>query len=88
MNARLILFSGMVTAILGAGIGIVAAGLFPTPYSSQPYQDLDRKYALVGGVGGLLIGSCQEMMREAKAEQDEQDDVIQELKRALRSRKS
>lgn len=87
MNTKLILFSGVVTAAVGAGIGVIAACLFPTPYASQIYQNLDRKYAIVGSVAGLLIGSCQEMIREAKQERDAEDDLIQELERVLRSRK-
>jgi Na+(H+)/acetate symporter ActP len=87
MNTKLILFSGVVTALVGSGIGFTAAGLFPTPYSSQMYQNLDRKYAIVGCVAGLLVGSCQEMIREAKAEQDARDDLLEDLKRVLHSRK-
>ena len=88
MNIRLILFSSLITALVGSGTGLVVASLFPTPYSSQNYQNLDRKYAIVGAVAGLLIGSCQEMIREAKAERDAEEDVIQKLEKALRSRNS
>ncbi|MFL9453998.1 MULTISPECIES: hypothetical protein [Nostocales] len=85
MNAKLIAFSGIVTAVVGTGIGIAIAHLFPCPYTSQIYKDLDRKYAIVGAVAGLLIGSSQEMIRELKQERDEEEDLLQDLDKAVRS---
>jgi uncharacterized membrane protein YgaE (UPF0421/DUF939 family) len=85
MNAKLIAFSGIVTAFVGAGIGFVAANLLPCPYTSQMYQDLDEKYAIVGAVAGLLIGSSQEMIRELKQERDEEEDLLRDLDKAIRS---
>ncbi|MEH2136030.1 hypothetical protein [Nostoc sp.] len=70
MNAKLIAFSGLVTAFVGAGIGFITASLLPCPYTSQMYQNLEKKYAIVGAVTGLLIGSSQEMIRELKQERD------------------
>ncbi|MEH2194542.1 MAG: hypothetical protein V7K98_18130 [Nostoc sp.] len=85
MNARLIAFSGFVTAFVGAGIGFIAAGLFPCPYTSQMYQNLEQKYALVGAVAGLLIGSSQEMIRELKQERDAEEDLLRDLNKAIHS---
>ncbi|GAA6614694.1 hypothetical protein [Scytonema sp. NUACC26] len=85
MNAKLIAFSGIVTAFVGAGIGLVTAHLFPCPYTSQIYKDLEQKYAIVGAVAGLLIGSSQEMIRELKQERDEEEDLLQDLDKAVRS---
>lgn len=70
MNTKLIVFSALVTAAIGGAIGLVAAALFPCPYTSQLYQNLDRKYAIIGVVGGLLVGASQEMIRELKQESD------------------
>ncbi|MCC5647561.1 hypothetical protein LC607_32565 [Nostoc sp. CHAB 5824] len=85
MNARLIAFSGFVTAFVGAGIGFIAANLLPCPYTSQMYQNLEQKYAIVGAVAGLLIGSSQEMIRELKQEQDAQENFLQDLNKAIHS---
>lgn len=85
MNVKLVAFSGIVTAVVGAGIGFVAADLFPCPYTSQIYRNLEQKYAIVGAVAGLLIGSSQEMIRQLKQERDAEEDLFQELDKAIRS---
>ncbi|MFN6441253.1 MAG: hypothetical protein RMY35_030840 [Nostoc sp. DedSLP01] len=85
MNAKLIAFSGIVTAFLGAGIGFTVAHLLPCPYTSQMYKDLDRKYAIIGVVAGLVIGSSQEMIRELKQERDAEEDLLRDLDKAIRS---
>ncbi|MEH1943355.1 MAG: hypothetical protein V7L01_24475 [Nostoc sp.] len=85
MNGKLIAFSGFVTAFVGAGIGFIAANLFPCPYTSQMYQDLEQKYALVGAVAGLVIGSSQEMIRELKQERDAEEDLLRDLNKAIHS---
>ncbi|OKH49704.1 hypothetical protein NIES2101_20750 [Calothrix sp. HK-06] len=85
MNIKLIAFSGIITAFLGAGIGIVAAKLLPSPYTSSMYRNLDEKYALVGAVVGLLIGSSQEMIRELKQERDEEEELLRDLDNVIRS---
>lgn len=87
MNVKLIAFSGIVTALLGAGIGFAVAQLFPCPYTSQIYKDLEQKYAIIGAVAGLLIGSSQEMIRELKQERDAEEDWLRNLDNAIRASK-
>ncbi|BCL39529.1 hypothetical protein NSMS1_59760 [Nostoc sp. MS1] len=85
MNPKLIAFSGIVTAFLGVGIGFIIAYLLPSPYTSPMYKDLAQKYAIIGGISGLLIGSSQEMVRELKEERDMEEELMQELEQAIRS---
>lgn len=73
MNLKLIIFSSLITAIIGATIGFAVGELFKPKFSSQIYQDVDRKYALVGGLSGLLIGGCQEVIRQMKKQRDEEE---------------
>ncbi|MEH2159111.1 hypothetical protein [Nostoc sp.] len=85
MNAKLIVFSAFVTAFVGAGIGFITANLLPCPYTSQMYKGLEQKYAIVGAVAGLLIGSSQEMIRELKQERDAEEELLRDLNKAIHS---
>ncbi|WP_375496518.1 hypothetical protein [uncultured Nostoc sp.] len=85
MNARLIAFSGFVTTVVGGASGLIIANLFPCPYRSEIYQHLEQKYALVGAVAGLLIGSSQEAIRELKQERDAEEDLLRDLNNAIHS---
>lgn len=73
MNHSKIFFAALVTALVGAGLGWVIAYLIPTPYTSSAYQGLDRKYAAIGAVGGLLFGASQEALRQMKQQQDKEE---------------
>lgn len=73
MNQKKILFAACVTALVGAGLGWIIAYLIPTPYTSSLYQGLDRKYAAIGAVGGLLFGASQEALRQMKEQRDEEE---------------
>jgi hypothetical protein len=61
MNIRLIIFSGVMTALVGAVIGLAAAqigqrGFNQLKFQGQYYQDLHNKYTLIGGSLGLAVG--------------------------------
>ncbi len=74
MNGKRIIFSGMMIALIGTGLGRVLATLFPTPYRHlEVYQDLDRKYMAIGAVAGFLLGSSLEAVRQLKQDSDRQD---------------
>ena len=48
------------------------------------YKDLEQKYAIVGAVAGLLIGSSQEMIRELK-QRDAEEKLLRDLNKAIHS---
>ncbi len=74
MNGKRIIFSGMMIALIGTGLGLVLATLFPTPYRHlEVYQDLDRKYMVIGGMAGFLLGSSLEAVRQLSQDSDRQD---------------
>lgn len=73
MNIRMILFSGIITAAIGAVIGLAAATIGQRDfnqlkYEGQYYQNLHNKYALIGAGLGLAIGIGQECVRELKTQ--------------------
>jgi hypothetical protein len=78
MNIRLIIFSGIITAGIGAFLGFAAAeiekGSFGQPkYQSQVYKDLRNTYYPIIGAGlGLTIGMGQECIRQLKDQRDHQ----------------
>ncbi len=73
MNRRLILFAGLLTSMIGAVVGLAVAEMANPDYESELYQDLHRKYAIVGAVAGALIGMGQESVRQLKQQQDQRE---------------
>lgn len=76
MNRRKIWFAGLVTAAIGVGIGLVLAKILEPPYTSQIYQDrrLERIYMAIGGVGGLIVGTTQEALRQLQEKRDREEE--------------
>ncbi len=76
MNQRKIWFAGLVTAVIGVGIGVVLAKIVDSPYTSQAYQDrrIERIYMVIGGVGGLIVGTTQEALRQLQEQRDRDED--------------
>lgn len=70
MNQRKIWFAGIVTAVIGTGIGLVLARIVHSPYNSKPYQNLERTYMIICGTGGLIVGTTQEALRQLQEERD------------------
>lgn len=82
MNQRKIWFAGVVTAGIGIVIGLVMAKVVDSPYTSETYREqrLERIYMAIGGVGGLIIGTTQEALRQLQEERE-----LDEQKRAQQS---
>ncbi|GAB1542391.1 hypothetical protein NUACC21_50650 [Scytonema sp. NUACC21] len=77
MNIRLIILSGFMTALIGTVIGLAAAQIGQRNFNQlkfqgQYYQDLNNRYALIGGTVGLVVGIAQECVRELKSQRDEE----------------
>jgi len=72
MNYKKMLFAGIVTAAIGFTLGLILTVLTPTPYRGGLYREQRRGFMLIGAVGGLLVGSSQEAIRQLKAKQDQE----------------
>jgi hypothetical protein len=75
MNFRTIIFSGIVTAAIGATIGLAAARIGQRDFNQlrfegKYYEGIQNRYALVGASVGLAVGLGQECVRQLKAERD------------------
>lgn len=71
MNARQISFSALVTAVIGLVIGLALAAISEQPYLSSAYRHFPLKLALSGAALGAAIGAGQEVVRELKQHQEE-----------------
>ena len=65
MNTKLIVFSSLVTASIGAVIGLAASEIATPRQESQFYKDLKDHYALIGAGLGLAVGAGQETLRQS-----------------------
>jgi hypothetical protein len=70
MNVRLVVFSAIVTAMVGTGLGVATARITGNRFVSQAYQNLDTKFAIVGAGLGLIVGGSQEAVRQLKRQRD------------------
>jgi zinc transporter ZupT len=73
MNSKLLLFSGVVTAVIGAGLGLILATLLPTPYRGGLYHDQKPGFTLIGAAGGFLFGVSTEALRQLKEQRDREE---------------
>lgn len=70
MKGKLIGFCSIITALVGAMIGLAIAEISPNDFESSLYRNLHIKLTLVGAGLGAVAGAGQEAVRELKAEQD------------------
>lgn len=70
MNFKLVIFSGLLTAMVGGVLGVAAAEICNYK-SNQVYHSIQEKqidpiYVAVGATMGLIVGAGQEIVRELK----------------------
>lgn len=75
MNGRLIVFSAVLTAIVGSVVGVAAAEIAQPKFQSEMYRNLHPKYAVVGSIVGLVVGGSQEAIRQLKKQRDQEDSL-------------
>ncbi|NEQ76747.1 MAG: hypothetical protein F6K24_21695 [Okeania sp. SIO2D1] len=79
MNLKLVVFSGLMMALIGSVIGLAAAEMSKSRYQCCNFTKIDkgyssakapRTYATVGAIMGFVIGSIQETVRSLKPEDE------------------
>lgn len=76
MNGKLILFSAIMTAGIGAVMGLVLTEIRSDFYSHHAVsKSLHHTYMIVGGGMGFLMGAGLESVRELKKQQDREENI-------------
>ncbi|NEP04264.1 MAG: hypothetical protein F6K08_14005 [Okeania sp. SIO1H6] len=79
MNLKLVIFSGLMMAVIGSVIGLAAAEMSKSRYQCCNFTRIDkgyssakapRAYATIGAIMGFVIGSIQETVRSLKPEDE------------------
>ncbi|NET41162.1 MAG: hypothetical protein F6K15_04165 [Okeania sp. SIO2B3] len=79
MNLKLVIFSGLMMALIGSVIGLAAAEMSKSRYQCCNFTRIDkgyssakapRTYATIGAIMGFFIGSIQETVRSLKPEDE------------------
>lgn len=80
MNIRLITFGSLLSAIIGAVLGLSMADLSYTSNPSQILNPVEEKYermnyqwVYIGAIGGFVIGIGQELIREINQQQEKEE---------------
>ena len=82
MNFRLVLFSGLVTALVGAGIGYGISRIERNPSqvnykNPQSYQIIyGRYFAGAGAALGFCVGAGLQMVKELKEARDREMGIL------------
>jgi hypothetical protein len=82
MNTKKIVFSSIITSLVGLGFGLVLLNMNPYPDRSKTSLSLRHTYLLISGVAGLLIGSSLEAVRQLKEQQDEDEALANQFRQA------
>ncbi len=75
MNKKRIIFSALITGVIGFAIGLGSAK-YGQPsedklkYDTATYRQIFRTYGYLGAGIGFLVGAGQEYLRQAKIERD------------------
>ena len=83
MNGKLILFSAIVTAGVGAVVGLGLAEMRSDSYSyRESSNSLHQRYTIIGTGIGFLVGAGLESVRELKKQQEKEEKYREEKLRA------
>ena len=70
MNTKLVIFSGLMTALVGAVLAIAATEIDKSNYESKFSKELEGYYFVIGTVAGFTFGAGQEYIKELKKQKN------------------
>ncbi len=73
MNIRQIVGSAIVSAGVGAVLGLCIAQIAAPRFFSKEYQELPSKYPLIGAISAGMIGGCQCAIWQLKKQRDQEE---------------
>jgi hypothetical protein len=73
MKFKQVLFSAIVSAGIGAVVGLGVAEVAPPPYQSRIYTTVRRNYPLIGAIAGFLGGGIISAVQQLHKEYDRRD---------------
>jgi len=78
MRIRLIVFSGLVTGLIGMMVGLAATKIGQPDfnrlkYPTDVYSKIYKNFMWIGAGVGATVGIAQECLRELKQERDEEE---------------
>ena len=72
MNTKLVIFSGLMTALVGAVLAIAATEIDKSNYESKFSKELEGYYFVIGTAAGFTFGVGQEYMKELKKQRNKE----------------
>lgn len=73
MNIRQIVGSALISAGIGAVLGLIISRIAVPEFASKQYQELPRRYPAIGAVAGAIVGASQCAILQLKKQQDQED---------------
>ncbi|WOD37030.1 hypothetical protein [Nodosilinea sp. E11] len=70
MNYRHIVFSSLITSVIGILFALVVLKVAAPPFQSQRYQQLTQSYPWIGAVSGLAAGASVNAVFQLKSQRD------------------
>lgn len=73
INVRQVIGAAIITAGVGAVVGLGVAKIAAPQFVSKEYQELPSKYPIFGAVAGAIGGACQCAILQLKRQRDEEE---------------
>jgi hypothetical protein len=73
INVRQVIGAAIITAGVGAVVGLGIAQIAAPQFVSKEYQELPAKYPVFGAIAGAIGGACQSAILQLKKQRDAEE---------------